>query len=1079
MPDLFKKLPYLIFLFFIIYKNGYSQKGDHFNINYLPRVYNSGANNFAITQNENGLIFVANDNGILIYDGGKNWQICKRSDEVTITYIARTPENKIVYGCVDGDFGELEKNSKGKFYLNSFKQNLNEINQPTEPIRQIINLNGKVYFLSSDKLIEYSNSKFQIYTPTKKFHTRALVMGKHLFLVDVDNTILVLQNGVLNSLPNTTELSNFKPFFCLPLSNREFAIGIRDEGFYKANYDSLNPTKTSFIKINSPSNKELQDAEFNSGLVLKNGNFVITTNKKGVFVLNKKLEIIEKFNSKNGLNDDNVKSVYEDFNGNLWFPLYYGISYLETNSSLYKYTKSNNIKGPVQSACYYNNQLYIATDKGVQYFNESSQSFIDLLEFDKQSWYLLNYDNKLYICTQKGIFIYNGKSIQQISEKNTHFIFNDPHQSNILYAALDDGVDVYTISGNNLTLIKSYFLNHKVQSIASDSTKNIYFGTTDNGIYFLNHSKANLIDSIQEADGLPSQIAENYLTTYKNKLLIGTGKGIFTVKPDAKGKYKCVKFPKFWELTKGSEIFRAAELNGDLICSKSFENKVTERIEQRTIYLSENKGKFSINNKGGISHLKDIKLNLISYDSSNRITFICTNEGLFLMNKQVELEPKKYNLYLSAFYAKRDTVLENLIAHDEKLKLKSIIDYKNNDVRFCLGYNCFEDIGNTEFSYYLEGKENEYSARDKKFEITYNNLTEGSYTLHLKAYNENTDDVLELTVPFKILPPWYRSFWAYTAYIILFILFLLIIIKLNSKRLVAKNIKLEEVIKQRTATIEDQVILLEHQKKEIIDSINYAQRIQRALLASKNLLDNYLSSNEKNREREYFVFFQPKDIVSGDFYWASNLVDNNFAIAIADSTGHGVPGAIMSMLNISCLKEAVIAQKLTQPNEILNYTRTKIIETLSNDGSLDGGKDGMDCSLLCFDFKKRLLCYAAANNPIWIIRKKNNSNELEFVELRADKMPVGKHERDNISFTQQTIQLQSGDMVYAFTDGLPDQFGGHKGKKFMYKQFKEVLFSISQLPSKEQSKILNEKFNDWKGTLEQVDDVLVFGIKIY
>ena len=184
------------------------------------------------------------------------------------------------------------------------------------------------------------------------------------------------------------------------------------------------------------------------------------------------------------------------------------------------------------------------------------------------------------------------------------------------------------------------------------------------------------------------------------------------------------------------------------------------------------------------------------------------------------------------------------------------------------------------------------------------------------------------------------------------------------------------------------------------------------------------------------------------------------------------------MLNISCLKEAVIAQKLTQPGQILNYTRTKIIETLANDGSTDGGKDGMDCSLLCFDFEKNILSYAAANNPIWIVRKKQNANDLEFIELAADKMPVGKHERDTTSFSQKTFQLQSGDMIYSFTDGLPDQFGGPKGKKFMYKQFKEVLSNISQLDAEKQTEILNNKFSEWKGDLEQVDDVLVFGLKI-
>ncbi len=155
------------------------------------------------------------------------------------------------------------------------------------------------------------------------------------------------------------------------------------------------------------------------------------------------------------------------------------------------------------------------------------------------------------------------------------------------------------------------------------------------------------------------------------------------------------------------------------------------------------------------------------------------------------------------------------------------------------------------------------------------------------------------------------------------------------------------------------------------------------MLATKELLDKNLP--------QYFVFFKPKDIVSGDFYWTSKLANRNFLVATADSTGHGVPGAIMSMLNMNSLKEAV-KENLTQPNEILNYTRTLIIETLANDGSAEGGKDGMDCSLCAFDFKNKKLFVAAANNLVWIVRGQ------EVIEIKPDKMPVGKHARQGVFF---------------------------------------------------------------------------------
>lgn len=275
--------------------------------------------------------------------------------------------------------------------------------------------------------------------------------------------------------------------------------------------------------------------------------------------------------------------------------------------------------------------------------------------------------------------------------------------------------------------------------------------------------------------------------------------------------------------------------------------------------------------------------------------------------------------------------------------------------------------------------------------------------------------------------------------------------------------KANTALAKQNKIIELQKNLVEEKNKEISDSINYAERIQRSFLASKEELDiNF---------KDYFVFFKPKDIVSGDFYWVHNLKNGNFALVTADSTGHGVPGAIMSLLNISSLEKAVEAG-LTEPAEILNHTRQTIIERLKKDGSKEGGKDGMDCSLICLNGERNKLIYAAANNAIWIVRQ----NQL--IELKSDKMPVGKHDKDGISFAQYEIQLQKGDVIYTLTDGFPDQFGGAKGKKFMYKQLKETLISISSLPLPEQHAFLNSTLKAWMGANAQVDDITLIGIKI-
>jgi serine phosphatase RsbU (regulator of sigma subunit) len=297
----------------------------------------------------------------------------------------------------------------------------------------------------------------------------------------------------------------------------------------------------------------------------------------------------------------------------------------------------------------------------------------------------------------------------------------------------------------------------------------------------------------------------------------------------------------------------------------------------------------------------------------------------------------------------------------------------------------------------------------------------------------------------------------------------------------------EKQTQEQNIIITNQKHLIEERHKEITDSINYAERIQRSLLANKQLLNENFP--------DYFILFKPKDVVSGDFYWASKLHNNTFALVTADSTGHGVPGAIMSILNIACLNEAVKEGHI-YPNEILNRTRKEIISVLKRDGSLEGGKDGMDCSLLAFDFKNLKLQIAAANNPVWIVREIKNddlsvraksrsddqfktfNSTFSICEIKPDKMPVGKHDKQDVPFTLHEVTLQKGDVVYTLTDGFPDQFGGEKGKKYMIKNLRELIVSNAHLPMHEQKQLLENTFNNWKGNSEQVDDVTVIGIRV-
>ncbi len=280
----------------------------------------------------------------------------------------------------------------------------------------------------------------------------------------------------------------------------------------------------------------------------------------------------------------------------------------------------------------------------------------------------------------------------------------------------------------------------------------------------------------------------------------------------------------------------------------------------------------------------------------------------------------------------------------------------------------------------------------------------------------------------------------------------------------AKN----NALQSANSEISHQKEIIEEKQKEIVDSINYAKKIQYALLANDDLLAKNLP--------EHFVLFKPKDIVSGDFYWATEH-HGKFYLAVCDSTGHGVPGAFMSLLNMGFLSEAIKEKNILQPNEILNYVRKRLMESIGNDGQ----QDGMDCVLMCINTdtsvstELRTISYAAANNAPMLISRNNLTSEL--VELPKDKMPVGKGERSQ-SFTLQTATLKAGDTLYLYTDGYADQFGGPKGKKFKYKSLNDLLLANSTTDMNAQSTLLMQEFDAWKGDLEQVDDVCIIGIKV-
>lgn len=719
------------------------------------------------------------------------------------------------------------------------------------------------------------------------------------------------------------------------------------------------------------------------------------------------------YTEKEGLAHNKVFNIFQDSKGVLWFTTYGGGVTALTHEGFVNYTEDDGL---------------------------SNKRVVSVME-DKQGL--------LWFCTQSGgVSCFDGNRFINYSKKSG-LAANDvkcAHQDSkgILWFGTNDGITKFDGKQFTKFTVENGLPVNSILCIFEDDFGHLWFGTDEGGVVFYDGEK---FRSFSENEGLTHHVVTKIFADKLKNLWIVTRFGLSKLTKNQVAEISENSRSKFNPEYK--PVFYNYNFN-DGYLGIGCEAYGSEVAKDGTLW-------FFTNN--GISLLKPLNNFTDTIPPEIKLT------GIDLYNESVN--------WLSLFN-KPDTNLlltNGVVIRD--YKFDSISGWYNLPVNLSLAHNNnfmnFNVIGITmdqpqkvKYQYKLEGLDDKWGMVTDRTNASYGNLSAGTYTFMVKAQSSKGYWSKEYHYVFTVRPPWWKTGWFRLTLIAIVITGVVIYIKWRERKLILHQKELEYKIGEATLEITQQKHLIELKHQEITDSINYAERIQRSFLATKEMLDQNL--------KDYFVFFKPKDIVSGDFYWATYLPNGNFVYVVADSTGHGVPGAIMSVLNISSLEKSI--ETKTEPSEILNKTREIIIDRLKKDGTLEGGKDGMDCSLIMLDKERKMLFFAAANNPVWIIR--NN----ELIELKPDKMPVGKHEKDSIRFTQTEMILEKGDVIYSLTDGFPDQFGGSRGKKYMYKNLKQFLVSVSHLPMTEQFKKLESEFNLWKGDLEQVDDVTVVGIRI-
>jgi ligand-binding sensor domain-containing protein/serine phosphatase RsbU (regulator of sigma subunit) len=586
---------------------------------------------------------------------------------------------------------------------------------------------------------------------------------------------------------------------------------------------------------------------------------------------------------------------------------------------------------------------------------------------------------------------------------------------------------LYSYDGNKVVHFNQHGLKKgRIRSISEDQNRALWVGTNDGIFNYRNGTFFNY--SVEQ--GLASNTIYSMVFDEKGVLWLGLPNGIDRVK------FKDEKIAEVKHFG-ANEGFTGQECNMNSIL-----------IEAENIWFGT---------------IKSIAILQPKFEKENQ------NEP-FTKFKSIRLESQKTDW---TFFTKK--------IDDRGLPIDLELPYNRNHLTFDFIGVSLAAPEKVKYKYMLKGYDKKWLPITSKNEVVYSNLPPGEYEFLVMASNGYGKwNKKPVSFQFTILPPFWQTWWFYSICILIVAggVYSYFKIRAANKKITNANV---EIIKQKE--------LVEEKNKEILDSITYAKRLQDAILPPEKLVKASLP--------ESFILFKPKDIVSGDFYWLespSGSSKGNVFFAAADCTGHGVPGAMVSVVCHNAMNRAVREFSCTEPAKILDKTRELVIQQFEK--SEDEVKDGMDVALCSYDHENQSLQYAGANNPLWIVRELNGveltvdslnekqsitsnfeQDNLSLFEIKANKQPIGKY-ADDKPFTNHTIQLEKGDFVYIFSDGFADQFGGPKGKKFKYSQFKKLLLSIRNKPMEEQRDILDKALEEWMGDIEQVDDVCIIGIKV-
>lgn len=605
-----------------------------------------------------------------------------------------------------------------------------------------------------------------------------------------------------------------------------------------------------------------------------------------------------------------------------------------------------------------------------------------------------------------------------------------------LWAATEEGLDYYDSVKNAFVPMMEHspYLDY-IHSILPQDENHLWLGSQTKGLLRYNIPDQKVIEVYNTSNGLPNDCIYGIERDGKGNLWISTNVGI------------CC----FNETTHTTINYT----HGDGLQSNEFGGGAHFTDSKGRLYFGGNEG-----------------FNIINVDQirANPFPPRVVISGLKLFNKDVKVSDSLNSIDPTSTTSQVVNLRDGNYVSSHISTLNEIeLDYDQNYLTFEFTALHFANPNKNTYEYMMEGLEETWNEAGTRRYATYTSLPHGDYLLRVRAANsDGIKDEQGIALHIIVHPPFWHTWWFRILSGILILTGLYGLYRWKTASLRKRKYELELTVRERTSEvvkqskeIEKQKDLIQEKNRDITDSINYAKRIQQAILPSAKLFWALFPSS--------FVLYKPKDIVAGDFYWLERKGDTIF-LAVADCTGHGVPGAIVSVVCHNALNRAVHEFGLRNPAEVLNKTRDIVIAEFSK--SDEEVRDGMDISLCVFNKTlKGKLEWAGANSPLWLVR------DGVLNEFKPDKQPIGKYAEEK-SFTAQYIELKSGDQLYMSSDGYADQFGGEKGKKFKTAQFKQLIEQIASLSMNDQMKAVDKSNIDWRGNMEQVDDICVIGVKV-